>query len=137
MVSVVRRGLGMWVGFGVVECGRSSGVGNVGVLGSGVLNLGDGVSGWFNTIPSMGSGVGNVGEQLAGLFSAGPGGPSVFNLGLGNQGGLNLGHANVGDFNLGGGNVGDHNVGGPMWVMPMWGWATLGITMWVAATSVM
>ncbi|MGV0623880.1 hypothetical protein ABVK32_28725, partial [Mycobacterium kansasii] len=76
----VGGGSGWW------NVGRSSGVGNVGVLGSGVLNLGDGVSGWFNTVPSMGSGVGNVGEQLAGLFSAGPGGPSVFNLGLGNQG---------------------------------------------------
>ncbi|ETZ96321.1 hypothetical protein I547_7769 [Mycobacterium kansasii 824] len=63
----------MWWGFWVVEFWWVFGCGNVGVLGFGVLNLGDGVSGWFNTIPSMGSGVGNVGEQLAGLFSAGRG----------------------------------------------------------------
>ncbi|MDC9008301.1 hypothetical protein PR350_26765, partial [Mycobacterium marinum] len=74
-----------------------SGVGNVGALGSGVFNLGDGVSGWVNTIPSMGSGVGNVGDGLAGLFSQGADKISVFGLGVANHGGLNVGSANVGD----------------------------------------
>ncbi|BCI85775.1 hypothetical protein NIIDMKKI_09810 [Mycobacterium kansasii] len=99
-----------------------------------MLNLGDGVSGWFNTIPSMGSGVGNVGSSWRGC-SRRVRGPSVFNVGFGNQGGLNLGHANVGGFNLGGGNVGDHNVGGANVGDANVGWVMLVVTMWVAAMS--
>ncbi|WP_158520311.1 hypothetical protein, partial [Mycobacterium tuberculosis] len=45
---------------------------NVGTLGSGVLNLGSGISGFYNTsvlpfgTPAAVSGIGNLGQQLSG-----------------------------------------------------------------------
>ncbi|AMC52552.1 PPE family protein PPE56 [Mycobacterium tuberculosis variant bovis BCG] len=118
--------------------GAGSGVGNVGTLGSGVLNLGSGISGFYNTsvlpfgTPAAVSGIGNLGQQLSGVSAAGTTLRSMLagNLGLANVGNFNTGFGNVGDVNLGAANIGGHNLGLGNVGTATWGWATSAMATW-------
>ncbi|WP_265349288.1 pentapeptide repeat-containing protein, partial [Mycobacterium tuberculosis] len=120
---------GWWNQAHTALAGAGSGIANVGTLHSGVLNLGSGLSGIYNTstlplgTPALVSGLGNVGDHLSGLLASNVGQNPITivniglanvgngNVGLGNIGNLNLGAANIGDVNLGFGNIGDVNLG--------------------------
>ncbi|WP_414627766.1 pentapeptide repeat-containing protein, partial [Mycobacterium tuberculosis] len=110
---------GWWNQAHTALAGAGSGFANVGTLHSGVLNLGSGVSGIYNTstlgvgTPALVSGLGNVGHQLSGLLSGGSAvNPvTVLNIGLANVGSHNAGFGNVGEVNLGAANLGAHNLG--------------------------
>ncbi|RZH80156.1 hypothetical protein EIG92_16605, partial [Staphylococcus aureus] len=79
------------------------------LVGAGVVNVGSGVSGIYNTsvlplgTPAVLSGLGNVGHQLSGVSAAGT---ALNQIPI-----LNIGLADVGNFNVGFGNVGDVNLG--------------------------
>ncbi len=108
---------------------------NAGALGSGVANVGNTISGLYNTSivesgdasfnpaccttawaihdPNFGLanvGGNNVGGANAGIFN-GLGKPKDYNIGFGNLGGDNLGFAHAGSYNIGFANTGSNNLG--------------------------